>query len=53
MLGALVALTGWMSVEEVMTVVNKSCVGDAACAAFRRGAAFVDEMLLNASTEAA
>jgi len=53
MLGVLVALTGWMSVDEVMTVVNKSCVGDAACAAFRRGAAFVDEMLLNASTEAA
>jgi 2-oxoglutarate ferredoxin oxidoreductase subunit gamma len=53
LLGALVALTGWMPVDAVMAVVNKSCVGDAACAAFRRGAVFVEEMLMNTSTEAA
>ncbi len=53
LLGALVALTGWMPVDEVMTVVSKSCVGDAACQAFRRGATFVEEMLVNASSEAA
>jgi len=53
LLGALVTLTGWMPVDEVMTVVDKSCVGDAACAAFRRGVSFVEEMLVNASSEAA
>ena len=53
LLGALVTLAGWMPVDQVMTVVDKSCVGDAACAAFRRGVSFVEEMLINASSEAA
>jgi 2-oxoglutarate ferredoxin oxidoreductase subunit gamma len=53
LLGALVALTGWMSIEEVMGVVRKSCVGDAACTAFLDGAMFVEEMLMNVSSKAA
>jgi hypothetical protein len=53
LLGALVALTGWMSIEEVMAVVRKSCVGDAACTAFLDGAMFVEEMLMNVSSKAA
>jgi hypothetical protein len=53
LLGALVALTGWMSIDEVMGVVRKSCVGEAACAAFLDGAMFVEEMLLNVSSKAA
>ncbi len=53
LLGVLVSLTGWMSVDDVMLVVRKSCVGDAACAAFRYGVAFVEEMVMNASSEAA
>ncbi len=53
LLGALVALTDWASLDEVMRVVRKSCVGDAACKAFQRGAFFVEEMLTSASAEAA
>ncbi len=53
LLGALVALTDWTPVDEVMTVVRKSCVGDEACKAFQRGAFFVEEMLTSASAEAA
>ncbi len=53
LLGALVALTGWMPVDDVMAVVRRSCVGESACNAFRQGAAFVEEMLVSASSEAA
>ena len=53
LLGALVALTGWMSVDDVMKVVRRSCVGDATCNAFRQGAMFVEEMLVSASSAAA
>jgi len=53
LLGALVSLTGWMPVDDVMQVVRKSCVGDAACTAFRYGVTFVEEMVMNASSEAA
>lgn len=53
LLGVLVNLTGWMPIDVVIQVVRKSCVGDAACAAFRYGVTFVEEMVMNASSEAA
>jgi len=53
LLGVLVSLTGWMPVDDVMQVVRRSCVGDAACDAFRYGVTFVEEMVMNASSEAA
>ena len=53
LLGALVALTGWAPVERVLSVVNKSCVGNTACRAFRQGVEFVEEMLESAAPEAA
>ncbi len=53
LLGVLVSLTGWMAVDDVMQVVRRSCVGDAECAAFRYGVTFVEEMVMNASSEAA
>jgi len=51
LLGALIALTGWMSVKQVMQVVRKTCVGENACTAFQRGALFVEDVLASASTE--
>ena len=53
LLGALVALTGWMSVDEMMTVVRKSCVGDSACNAFQQGVTFVEAMSVYKHSEAA
>jgi 2-oxoglutarate ferredoxin oxidoreductase subunit gamma len=53
LLGALVALTDWTTIDEVMTVVRKSCKGDTACDAFQQGASFIEEMMMNASAEAA
>ena len=42
--GALMALTGWASQEEVMEVVRKACTKDEACRALQRGIAFIDDM---------
>ncbi len=53
LLGALISITGWISVESALAVVRKSCMGDRVCAAFRSGAAFVDQMLVGASSKAA
>jgi 2-oxoglutarate ferredoxin oxidoreductase subunit gamma len=53
LLGALAALTGWMPVDDAVAVVHKSCVGNAACQAFRQGVTFVEEMLKNTEAEAA
>lgn len=52
LLGALIALTGWMPVSQVMQVVRRTCVDEDACSAFQRGALFIEDMLVSASTEA-
>lgn len=53
LLGALAALTGWVSVDDVRVILRKSCTGEAACRAFDEGVAFIDTMLLNSASAAA
>lgn len=43
--GALMALTGWASQEDVMAIVRKACTEDEACQALQRGIAFIDDMV--------
>ncbi|HEY80571.1 MAG TPA: hypothetical protein G4O05_05770 [Caldilineae bacterium] len=44
LLGALIALTGWVSLDRVSRILQKSCKDEAICWAFRRGAAYVESI---------
>ncbi len=44
LLGALIALTGWVSLDRVSRILRKSCKDETICGAFRRGAAYVESI---------